>query len=69
MGPARVSDLGGTDVGTKTRVELFKRETRPDPYFIVADALTAMNRLGQKTLAGFYRYQPGGRQRRCRMMR
>ncbi|HWK52111.1 MAG TPA: 3-hydroxyacyl-CoA dehydrogenase family protein, partial [Steroidobacter sp.] len=27
-----------------------------------ADALTAMNRLGQKTLAGFYRYQPGGRQ-------
>jgi len=62
MGPARVNDLGGTDVGTKTRVELFKRERRPDPYFVIADALTAMNRLGQKTLAGFYRYQPGERQ-------
>jgi 3-hydroxyacyl-CoA dehydrogenase len=62
MGPARVNDLGGTDVGTKTRIELFKRETRPDPYFVIADALTAMNRLGQKTLAGFYRYAPGGRQ-------
>lgn len=62
MGPARVSDLGGTDVGTKTRIELFKRETRPDPYFVIADALTAMNRLGQKTLAGFYRYRPGERQ-------
>lgn len=62
MGPARVSDLGGTDVGTKTRIELFKRESRPDPYFVIADALTALNRLGQKTLAGFYRYEPGGRQ-------
>jgi 3-hydroxyacyl-CoA dehydrogenase len=61
MGPARVSDLGGTDVGTKTRIELFKRESRPDPYFVIADALTAMNRLGQKTQAGFYRYEPGDR--------
>jgi 3-hydroxyacyl-CoA dehydrogenase len=61
MGPARVNDLGGTDVGTKTRIELFKRESRADPYFVIADALTAMNRLGQKTGAGFYRYQPGDR--------
>jgi 3-hydroxyacyl-CoA dehydrogenase len=61
MGPARVNDLGGTDVGTKTRIELFKRESRPDPYFVIADALTAMNRLGQKTHAGFYRYEPGDR--------
>jgi 3-hydroxyacyl-CoA dehydrogenase len=28
---------------------------------VIADALTAMNRLGQKTNAGFYRYQPGER--------
>jgi 3-hydroxyacyl-CoA dehydrogenase len=61
MGPARVNDLGGTDVGTKTRIELFKREARPDPYFVIADALTAMNRLGQKTGAGFYRYEHGDR--------
>ena len=61
MGPARVSDLGGTDVGTKTRIEMFKRESRADPYFVIADALTAMNRLGQKTNAGFYRYEPGDR--------
>lgn len=61
MGPARVNDLGGTDVGTKTRIELFKRERRADPYFVIADALTAMNRLGQKTDAGFYRYEPGDR--------
>ena len=61
MGPARVNDLGGTDVGTKTRIELFKRESRVDPYFVIADALTAMNRLGQKTGAGFYRYESGDR--------
>lgn len=61
MGPARVNDLGGTDVGTKTRIELFKRESRADPYFVIADALTAMNRLGQKTGAGFYRYESGER--------
>jgi 3-hydroxyacyl-CoA dehydrogenase len=61
MGPARVNDLGGTDVGTKTRIELFKREARADPYFVIADALTAMNRLGQKTGAGFYRYASGDR--------
>jgi 3-hydroxyacyl-CoA dehydrogenase len=61
MGPARVNDLGGTDVGTKTRIELFKRESRAAPYFVIADALTAMNRLGQKTNAGFYRYEPGDR--------
>jgi len=61
MGPARVNDLGGTDVGTKTRIELFKREARADPYFVIADALTAMGRLGQKTGAGFYRYESGDR--------
>jgi 3-hydroxyacyl-CoA dehydrogenase len=61
MGPARVNDLGGTDVGTKTRIELFKRESRADPYFVIADALTARNRLGQKTNAGFYRYEAGER--------
>ena len=61
MGPARVNDLGGTDVGTKTRIELFKRESRPAPYFAIADTLTAMKRLGQKTGAGFYRYEAGDR--------
>ena len=62
MGPQRVSDLGGTDVGTKARMQLFKRESRQDPYFVIADRLTALGRLGQKSGAGFYRYEPGGRE-------
>ncbi len=62
MGPQRVSDLGGNDVGTKARVQLFKRESRPDPYFVIADRLTEMGRLGQKTGRGFYRYESGSRE-------
>ena len=55
MGPQRVSDLGGNDVGTKARIQLYKRESRPDPYFVIADRLTELGRLGQKTGRGFYR--------------
>jgi 3-hydroxyacyl-CoA dehydrogenase len=61
MGPQRVSDLGGNDVGTKVRIQLYKRERRPDPYFVIADRLTELGRLGQKTGRGFYRYQDGSR--------
>lgn len=61
MGPQRVSDLGGNDVGTKVRFQLYKRESRPDPYFVIADRVTELGRLGQKTSRGFYRYQDGGR--------
>jgi 3-hydroxyacyl-CoA dehydrogenase len=62
MGPQRVSDLGGNDVGTKARVQLFKREKRPHTYFVIADRLTEMGRLGQKTGRGFYRYENGSRE-------
>jgi 3-hydroxyacyl-CoA dehydrogenase len=59
MGPQRVSDLGGNDVGTKARIQLYKRASRPDPYFVIADRLTELGRLGRKTSRGLYRYEPG----------
>jgi 3-hydroxyacyl-CoA dehydrogenase len=62
MGPQRVSDLGGNDVGTKARAQLFKSASRPDPYFVIADRLTELGRLGQKTGSGFYRYMNRGRE-------
>ena len=62
MGPQRVSDLSGIDVGTKARIQLFQRKSRPDPYFVIADHLTELGRLGQKTGRGFYRYETGGRE-------
>jgi 3-hydroxyacyl-CoA dehydrogenase len=61
MGPNRVNDMAGIDVGTKVRIELARRETRAAPYHVVSDALTPLGRLGQKTGSGIYRYEPGDR--------
>ena len=56
MGPSRVNDMGGVDIGTQVREQLFLRESRPDPYCIVSDTLSPLGRLGQKTGKGFYSY-------------
>jgi 3-hydroxyacyl-CoA dehydrogenase len=61
MGPNKVNDMGGVDIGTKVRIELLKRETRPAPYHVVSDALTPTGNLGQKTGQGVYRYERGDR--------
>jgi 3-hydroxyacyl-CoA dehydrogenase len=61
MGPNRVNDMAGVDVGTKVRIELAKRERRQAPYHVVSDALTPLGRLGQKSGKGIYRYEPGDR--------
>jgi 3-hydroxyacyl-CoA dehydrogenase len=61
MGPNKVNDMGGVDIGTKVRIELLKRETRPAPYHVVSDALTPTGNLGQKTGQGVYRYEKGDR--------
>ncbi|MBL8549065.1 MAG: enoyl-CoA hydratase/isomerase family protein [Hyphomonadaceae bacterium] len=61
MGPNKVNDMAGVDVGAKARAELFKRERRAPPYFAVSDALTEMGRLGQKVGKGVYRYEQGDR--------
>jgi 3-hydroxyacyl-CoA dehydrogenase len=61
MGPNRVNDMAGVDIGTKVRIELAKREPRAAPYHAVSDALTPLGRLGQKTGKGVYRYDAGGR--------
>jgi 3-hydroxyacyl-CoA dehydrogenase len=61
MGPNRVNDMAGIDVGTRVRAELIKRESRPTPYHVVSDALTALGHVGQKAGRGIYRYQAGER--------
>ncbi len=58
MGPIRVFDLAGIDVGYKAR-EGLPVEERGDPKsYRIADALVEMGRLGQKTGKGFYTYDP-----------
>jgi 3-hydroxyacyl-CoA dehydrogenase len=58
MGPISVADLAGLDVGYKAR-EALPEEERGDPRsYQVADALVQAGRLGQKSAAGFYSYDP-----------
>lgn len=58
MGPIRVFDLAGIDVGYKAR-EGLPIEERGDPKsYRIADAFVEMGRLGQKSGAGFYTYDP-----------
>jgi 3-hydroxyacyl-CoA dehydrogenase len=61
MGPMRVFDLAGLDVGYKARQGL-KPDERGDPKtFAIPHALVEMGRLGQKSGAGFYTYETGSR--------
>ena len=60
MGPFRMSDLPGPDVGHYIRSRRYTE--KPDlPYPRVADRVFEMGRLGQKNGLGWYRYEPGRR--------
>jgi 3-hydroxyacyl-CoA dehydrogenase len=60
MGPFRMSDLAGNDVGWYIRKRRYVE--RPDmKYPKIADKICELGRFGQKTGAGFYRYEPGKR--------
>lgn len=63
MGPIAVSDLAGIDIGYKARETLSDEEKGPAKTFCVSDALVEMGRLGQKSGAGFYTYDPQTRKR------
>ncbi|WP_225783268.1 3-hydroxyacyl-CoA dehydrogenase NAD-binding domain-containing protein [Xenophilus sp. Marseille-Q4582] len=59
MGPCRMLDMAGIDVGAKTVIELGKTGGLPqDPsYRALVQALFAKGQFGQKTGAGYYRYE------------
>jgi 3-hydroxyacyl-CoA dehydrogenase len=60
MGPFRMSDLAGLDIGWAARKR--RRAESPDRDLSnVADELCEAGRFGQKTGAGFYRYEAGSR--------
>ena len=61
MGPYRMADLAGLDVSW--RVRRAQAPTRPAHlrYSPIADRLCERGRYGQKTGAGWYRYEEGGR--------
>ncbi|VUZ23413.1 Fatty acid oxidation complex subunit alpha [uncultured Comamonas sp.] len=60
MGPFRMSDLAGNDIGWAIRKR--RAVERPDiKYSKTADLLCEQGRFGQKTGAGWYDYLPGKR--------
>ena len=61
MGPLAVADLAGLDVSYKARQAI--PDLPDDPSVHVADQLVEMGRNGQKSGAGFYRYDPTTRKR------
>ena len=64
MGPFRMSDLAGNDIGWAIRKRL--RGEHPDAQwptaFLIADTLCELGRFGQKTGTGWYRYGKVGRE-------
>ena len=56
MGPLAVGDLAGLDVGWRIRKEYRHLEKPGSRQPLVADRLCEMGRYGQKTGAGWYRY-------------
>jgi 3-hydroxyacyl-CoA dehydrogenase len=55
MGPFRMSDLAGNDIGWAIRKHKLKAE--PDPHYPrIADRLCELGRFGQKTGSGWYQY-------------
>ncbi|MGH6718211.1 MAG: 3-hydroxyacyl-CoA dehydrogenase NAD-binding domain-containing protein, partial [Alphaproteobacteria bacterium] len=61
MGPFAVSDLAGLDVGWRKRKANAAKRDPARRYSPVADRLCAAGRFGQKTGAGYYRYDKGDR--------
>ncbi len=61
MGPFRMSDLAGNDIGWAIRKRRYvdKPQMR---YSRLADRLCELGRFGQKTGAGWYRYERGSRE-------
>jgi 3-hydroxyacyl-CoA dehydrogenase len=60
MGPFRVGDLAGLDIGWALRKRR-AAEFRDRDFSNVSDDLCEAGRFGQKTGAGWYRYEPGSR--------
>jgi 3-hydroxyacyl-CoA dehydrogenase len=61
MGPLAVADLAGLDVGYKARKAIANFQDHPANH--IANQLVEKGRLGQKSGAGYYQYDPATRKR------
>ena len=60
MGPFRMGDLAGNDIGWHIRQRRYVDKPHVT-YSRIGDRLCERGRFGQKTGAGWYRYEPGAR--------
>lgn len=61
MGPFVMSDMAGLDIGWAARKRLAATRDSAQRYSQIADKLCELGRFGQKTQAGYYRYQENSR--------
>jgi 3-hydroxyacyl-CoA dehydrogenase len=61
MGPFAMGDLAGLDVGWRIRQRRAATRDPNERYSSLADKICERGRFGQKTGAGWYRYQDGSR--------
>ncbi|SEM36269.1 3-hydroxyacyl-CoA dehydrogenase [Variovorax sp. YR750] len=61
MGPLAMADLAGMDINWATRKRLAPTRPAHLRYSKVADRICEAGRYGQKTSAGYYRYEAGSR--------
>ena len=63
MGPLAAGDLAGLDVSYKARQTQTQAQKGDPKNWCVVDALVEMGRIGQKSGAGYYKYDPDTRAR------
>jgi 3-hydroxyacyl-CoA dehydrogenase len=61
MGPFRVSDLAGLDIGWAIRKRQAATRDPSQRYSKIGDLVCERGRFGQKTGAGYYKYEAGNR--------
>ncbi len=61
MGPFTMSDMAGLDIGWAIRKRRAGIRPKDERYSPIADKICEMGRFGQKTGAGYYRYEKGDR--------
>ena len=61
MGPFAVGDVAGLDVGWRIRQRRAATRPKDERYSPIADRICEIGRFGQKTGAGWYRYEKGDR--------
>ncbi|MGH9318753.1 MAG: 3-hydroxyacyl-CoA dehydrogenase NAD-binding domain-containing protein [Vicinamibacteria bacterium] len=61
MGPYAMADLAGLDIGWAVRKSQEKTRPKHLRYSTIPDRICELGRFGQKTGAGFYRYEKGSR--------